>query len=197
MKRADLEKLGLNVEALEKAELSKDVIDQIMELHGKGVQSHKTAAETAQSEAQALQEQIAEANKKIDSFKDLDVDSIKQEADNWKVKAQEAEENHKKAVASLKFDHALSDALVSAKVKNTKAVVALLNRDDLKLSEADGKIIGLDDQLQAIRESDDYLFISDDKKPRIVGASSNQSVVSDSVVAAVRQAAGLTGDTKG
>jgi hypothetical protein len=197
MKRADLEKLGLNVEALEKAELSKDVIDHIMELLGKGVQSHKTAAETAQSEAQALQEQIAEANKKIDSFKDLDVDSIKQEADNWKVKAQEAEENHKKAVASLKFDHALSDALVSAKVKNTKAVVALLNRDDLKLSEADGKIIGLDDQLQAIRESDDYLFISDDKKPRIVGASSNQSVVSDSVVAAVRQAAGLTGDTKG
>jgi hypothetical protein len=60
------------------------------------------------------------------------------------------------------FDFALKDALSGAKAKNPKAVEALLNKDSIKL---DGdKLLGLDDQLKAIKESDSYLFDSEEQQ---------------------------------
>jgi hypothetical protein len=59
------------------------------------------------------------------------------------------------------FDFALKDALSGAKAKNPKAVEALLNKDSIKL---DGdKLLGLDEQLKGIKESDSYLFDSEDQ----------------------------------
>ncbi|MCS4446763.1 phage scaffolding protein, partial [Clostridium botulinum] len=47
-------------------------------------------------------------------------------------------------------------ALKSANVRNTKAVKALLNMDNVKL---DGEnILGLTDQLETLKGSDSYLF---------------------------------------
>jgi hypothetical protein len=60
------------------------------------------------------------------------------------------------------FDFALKDALSGAKAKNPKAVEALLNKESIKL---DGdKLLGLDDQLKAIKESDSYLFNSEQQQ---------------------------------
>jgi hypothetical protein len=60
------------------------------------------------------------------------------------------------------FDFALKDALSGAKAKNPKAVEALLNKDSIKL---DGdKLLGLDEQLKGIKESDSYLFDSEDQQ---------------------------------
>lgn len=57
------------------------------------------------------------------------------------------------------FDHALSSALNGAKVKNTKAVRALLDTKKIKLNG--DKLDGLDEQLKALKESDSYLFEED------------------------------------
>jgi hypothetical protein len=60
------------------------------------------------------------------------------------------------------FDFALKDALTGAKAKNPKAVEALLKKDAIKL---DGdKLLGLDEQLKAIKESDSYLFESEQQQ---------------------------------
>lgn len=73
------------------------------------------------------------------------------------------EETKQKYQAQLEqqaFDHALGNALSGAKVKNTKAVKALLDMDTIKL---DGDTLkGLDEQLNALKESDSYLFESDE-----------------------------------
>jgi len=54
------------------------------------------------------------------------------------------------------FDHKLENTLSGAKVKNTKALRALLDMDTIKL---DGDVLkGLDDQMSALQESDPYLF---------------------------------------
>lgn len=66
------------------------------------------------------------------------------------------------------FDFAIESALRDAKAKNIKAVKANLNVDGLKLS--DDKVIGLDEQLAALKESDSYLFISEnDSSPGLAG----------------------------
>ncbi|MDF2790814.1 MAG: hypothetical protein K0S80_3915 [Neobacillus sp.] len=59
------------------------------------------------------------------------------------------------------FDFTLEKAISSAQAKNPKAVKALLDLDKIKL---DGEsLIGLEDQLTALKTSDGYLFGEDAK----------------------------------
>lgn len=59
-------------------------------------------------------------------------------------------------IAKMQFDYSLEGALKAANVKNTKAVKALLNLDNVKL---DGEnFIGLSDQIESLKKSDAYLF---------------------------------------
>lgn len=85
-------------------------------------------------------------------------------SDEYKKQIADLEEAQKKAQADfekqmtdMKHATALDKALSLAKVKNAKAVKALL--DDSKLVYGDDdKIVGLDEQIKALKESDSYLF---------------------------------------
>ncbi|MBG0770684.1 MAG: phage scaffolding protein [Anaerolineaceae bacterium] len=184
MKREDLKAL----------ELSDEAIDQIMKLHGKDVEDHKASLAQAQQTIGDLQDQVKEAGETIEGFKKLDVDGIKAAADDWKLKAEQAETQANEKIAKLKFDHALDSELTGAKAKNAKAVHALLDMNALKLNEADGSIIGLKDQLEKIKADNDYLFESDTPTPTIVSGASKTQIAEDKVVSAARQAAGLNTD---
>jgi len=188
MKREDLLKLGLTEEALEKAELDKSVIDKIMDLHGKDVEKNKNGLTDAQTTIESLQKQVEEANAQIEKFKSLKPEELQKAADDWKVKYEQAEQDYKNQVSSMKFQHALSDALTGAKVKNPKAVAGLLDMEGLKLDEKDGSILGLDKQLAALQESDSYLFASDEETPKIVTGVKSKSVVGDAFMQSALEA---------
>ena len=181
MKREDLKALGL----------ADDAIDNIMALHGKDIEAHKTKVLASESQINTLTAQVSEANKQIEGFKSLDVDSIKKAADEWKTKATQAEQTAAAQLQALKFDHALESALAGAKVKNTKAVQALLSKDALKFNEADGSIIGLKEQIEKIKSENDYLFADEKPVPKIVAGGKSQTVLDDPVIIAMRNAAGL------
>ncbi|MDY6866622.1 MAG: phage scaffolding protein [Chloroflexota bacterium] len=184
MKREDLKKL------LPEAE--DGVIDQIMALHGRDIEGQKQDLQTAQKTAEDLQTQLTEANETIEGFKKLDPEAIQKQADDWKAKAEQAEQDAKERIAKMKFDHALEDALSGAKAKNPKAVQALLDMDALKLNEADGSIVGLNDQLSKIQEENDFLFDSeDDETPTIVKKSNGGGKNIDSLTSAVLKGAGI------
>src|SRR3989304_3141283 len=150
--------------------------------------SCKASVTAAQAELGTLKTQPAEAGTTIEGFKKLDVDGIKKAADEWKTKAEQAQAEATKQVSALKFDYALNEALTGAKAKNAKAVRALLNAENLKMGD-DGKIVGLTEQLEAIKKDNDYLFDSQTTPlPTIVtGGNGDKSVISDSVVDAARK----------
>jgi len=181
MKREDLEKQGF----------TKEQIDFIMAENGKDIEAQKTKLTTTETELAGLKTQLTEANTQIESFKKLDVEGVKKAADEWKVKYETSAAESAKQLAQVKFDHALEGALVGAKAKDAKSVRAHLDLANLKLNEADGSVVGLEDQLKKIKETHDYLFTSDKELPRVVTRTNNQSVLSDSVVEAARKAAGL------
>lgn len=181
MNKKDLTDLGI----------AEDVADKIFALHGKDIEKYKTLSDTEKQRADGLQTQLIEAGTTIEGFKKLDVEGIKKAADDWKAQAEQAQKDASTQIASLKFDHALDGALTGAKAKNAKAVKALLDMNNLKLNEADGSVIGLDDQLKKVKESNDYLFESDTPTPKIVTGGNNRSVLGDAVVDAARKAAGL------
>ncbi|RJQ42820.1 MAG: hypothetical protein C4545_04075 [Anaerolineaceae bacterium] len=173
MNKKDLEKLGLTADALEKAGLKADVLDEIIVLHGKDIEKHKTDLETAQKEAEGLKTQLTEANKQIESFKSMDIEGVKKSAEEWKTKAEAAEAETKKQVSQLKFNNALDKALADAKVKDVVSVKAHLKMDALKLND-DESILGLKEQLDTLKTEKDFLFESDTKLPKIVLGADNR-----------------------
>ncbi len=183
MKREELEKLGLTAEQ----------IDKIMAENGKDIEKHKTGAETAKSELEAMKVQLGEANKTIEGFKAMNVDQIKASADDYKAKFEQAQKDATAQLQQLKFDHSLDGALGTAKAKNAKAVKALLDMANLKLNEADGSIVGLDDQLKKIKEANDFLFEGEKADPKIVlGGNASSTPPTDPFMSALRKGAGLT-----
>lgn len=96
-------------------------------------------------------EQFNEISKKYSENKDLanELETLR----NEKAELIEKYENWKK---EKEFNYALDSALNSAKCKNTKALKALLDIDSIKYQ--DGKLEGLESQLNALKESDSYLF---------------------------------------
>ena len=164
------------------SERSKTMIDQKF-LESLGVTDESTVQKITetytadikaeQDAATATKTQLDEANKTIQSYKDMDIDGIKQAADDWKTKAEKAKSDADAQISELKFDYALSAALTGARARNSKAVKALLDMDGLKLN--DGKIIGLDEQLSQIKEENGFLFESDEPAPTIVKGTNGGS----------------------
>jgi len=171
--------------------ISEEIADQVVVLHGKDIESHKTRLSTLQTELDGAKTQLTEAGTTIEGFKKLDVDGIKAAADDWKAKAEQAQRDAVAQLSELKFSHALESSLTGAKVKNAKAVQALLSKDALKFNEADGSIIGLKEQLEKIKSENDYLFEDAKETPKIVTGGNSKSVMGDAVATAARKAAGL------
>jgi len=195
MKRDDLIKLLLSEGETDPTAEQKALIDKIMALHGKDIEQHKNDAATAQASVTTLQAQLDKANAQIEDFKKLpDVAAVQKTAEEYKAAAEQAKKDADAQVAMLKFDHALAAALTGAKAKNPAAVRALLKVDDLKLAD-DGKVIGLDDQLTAIKSDNDYLFDAEEgtqPPPKIVAGGQPSSTTSDPLWAAMLKGSGYT-----
>lgn len=153
-------------EFLKGLEISDELIDKIMDEHGKSVEQYKDTAknvDTLNQQITDLKGRLSEANKQIKEFKDMDVDGIQQAAAEWEAKAKQAEKDSEAKIQKLEFDHALEKALTAAKARNTKAVQALLNMDELEFK--DGAIVNLDKQLEGIKKENNYLFEAEAEKP--------------------------------
>jgi len=110
------------------------------------------------NEVKELKKQLEDRDKQL---KDLEGKA----AGNEELKAalQEAQEANKTAAeeweaktAKMQLDFAVERALAKAKARNPKAVKALLDMEVVKL---DGEqVLGLEEQLKKLKESDAYLF---------------------------------------
>lgn len=140
-------------------ELPKEIIDAIMDENGRDIEAVKAKF----SDYDAIKQQLAEASQTIESFKGMDIDAIRKEADGWKAKAEQAEKDAAAKVAEVEFNSRLAAAITGARGRNAKAVMALLDLDALKASkdqEADIKAA-----LEGLKKDSGYLFDSDQTPP--------------------------------
>lgn len=121
-------------------------------------------------EIKALKDQITARDKQL---KDLEPkaagnEELRKELQRLQDENRQASENYEAKVKQLHFDHTLEQTLIGLKARNTKAVKAMLNLENIKL---DGdKFIGLDEQIKTLQQSDAYLF-GEVVKPHIGGPS--------------------------
>ena len=112
----------------------------------------------------ALEKQISQRDEQIEQLKE-DTNA----SDELKSKIEELQEKNEKTKTELqkkleqqKLDSEIDKALLKRKARNPKAVKALLEMD--KVEVTDEGVNGLDEQLESLEESDDYLFEKEDKK---------------------------------
>jgi hypothetical protein len=191
MKREDLKKL-LGDAATD------EVLDSIMGMNGTDIEQYKTKATDLQTQLDAANGQLTEANTAIEGFKKLNPEELQKAADEWKTKFETAQTEAQEQLSQVKFDHALDSALATAKAKNPKAVKALLDMDVLRKAydEKTGAIVNFDEHLKPVKEKETYLFESDKPTPKIVTGGNNRTIQTDAVVDAMRKGAGLPAATE-
>ncbi|WP_050697609.1 phage scaffolding protein [Anaeromassilibacillus senegalensis] len=164
--------------------LTKEIIDAIMEENGKDIEATKKPL----ADYEDVKNQLAKANETINGFKDMDIETVRKEAEDWKQKAEQAEKDAAAKIANMEFQGLLTQAITAAKGKNAKAVTALLDVDTLKASknqEADIKTA-----LEALKKDSGYLFESDQIPPPYAGGTGTQKLIAGPD-AALRAAMGL------
>ena len=105
-----------------------------------------------------LEADIAERDKQLEDLKKAAgaSEELKKQIETLQAENKKASEEWQAKMAQMQLDFAIEKALAAAKAKNPKAVKALLDLEKVKL---DGEqLLGLDDQLKAIQQSDPYLF---------------------------------------
>lgn len=146
MKREFLKELGLTDEQ----------IDKIMAENGGDIQREQEKLNEKVKELEIVNGQLKEANKTIKSYKDMDIDKIKQSSAEW-------EEKYNKAMGDLKTEREsnLLDKLLSAvNTHDADVVKGLLKKEELVFK--DDNVLGLDKQIETLKKDKPYLFKEDE-----------------------------------
>lgn len=155
-------------EFLEGLNLDKETIDSIMSEYGKTTQILRDERDT-------LKTQIDNANKEIQSYKDMDIESIKKSADDWKTKYEEMEANQKvekeKSIREARTNAFFNDVKFAS--ESAKAgVISQFNEKDFKYDEESQKFLCASEWLNDLKEKDAGAFMSDVANPKFTSSPS-------------------------
>ena len=157
------------------------IIEKIISENESDINSTKLCCDT-------LRRQLDEANRRIDEFGSLDYDGIRRLAEDYKEKYRESV----KAAEKMMLENAADSALTAAKARNITAVKALIDFSLLELS--DGKVIGLDEQIDKIKHENPFLFEPDENFPKPVFSGNSGSPGTSVTYASARSIMGLPAD---
>jgi len=144
MKRVFLNDLGLE----------SDVVDAIMKEHGKTLSRR---LEVIEEERDNLQKDIESRDKQIEELKN------NPQIDEESKKQLEKYEKENSQLKQERTDILINQAIISKiakEVHNPETVKKLIDRNGLEVKD-DGTVEGLEDKINALKQSDSYLFTTD------------------------------------
>lgn len=128
------------------AHLSDDLVEQIMAEAGKAKTEMQDTIATLTTERDGLKTQLSDANAAIQSYKDMNIEGIKQSAADWETKYNTDTQALKDQLESIKYGYAVENAVGNLKFTSEsakKAFLAELTAKKLPIQE--GKLLGLED----------------------------------------------------
>ena len=155
--------------------LTEEQVSYVMQENGKDIERVKTkltAAETARDE---YKEQLEAANTTIQSYKDMDIEGIKQSASDWEKKYNDDLKAMQDKLEGQAYDFALKEYVSGYQFTSDlvkEAVIAQLKAQGFKLN--DGKFLGADDFMKQLKEANPSAFADADiKQPKITLPGTN------------------------
>lgn len=102
------------------------------------------------SDMQAKETRIQELTQSVKDFDGVDVKQLQKDVNDWKTK-------YDHDLEETKRDSAIRLAIAKSGTLSEKALMGLLDKDKIKLDK-DGNLTGLDEQIEAIKKEDSFLF---------------------------------------
>lgn len=167
MKKEDLVALGLTDEQAEQVANAsvEELKGYIPKARFDEVNTEKNTLKATLAERDTQLTDLQKASKDSEALNQQIADLIKANAD--------AQTAHDAEIKQLKIDNAIEKALGESGALNSKAVKALLELENVELTE-DGNIKGLDKQIEKLKGADDSKFLfktSEPSNPQLKGAS--------------------------
>lgn len=106
-----------------------------------------------------LKQQVKERDNQLEELRKQAKDSeeLQEQIKELQEKNEETQQEYEDRIQQQRFDHAVEQALMKQEAKNVKAAKALLDTDKISLDD-NGNLIGLEEQVKTLKESDPYLF---------------------------------------
>ncbi|MCY1094259.1 phage scaffolding protein [Bacillus safensis] len=139
--------------------------DQKIDIVSNGQWFPKERFDAVNNEKKELKSQLDERDQQLSTLQKQAKgnEELQNAIEQLQEENKKVSEEYQQKLEKQAFDFALESALRDAKARNIKSVKANLNVEDLKL--AGDKVIGLDEQLAALKESDGYLFETENESP--------------------------------
>lgn len=169
--------------------LEQDVIDKIMAENGKDIAAEKAKTTKAERERDNFKDQLATATASLEKFKDVDPTAMQSEIDKLNQQLKDKDAEYAAKETDRIFSDTIKEAIKTAGGRNEKAVMAMLDMDALKASKNQSEDIKK--ALETVKESDAYLFGSDEPFMNAVGATGGGAGVGGDNLSAIRAAMGL------
>ncbi len=158
MTKEELKTLGLTDEQIEK----------VIEDYGKNYVS-KDQFNAKNDKLKSVEGELTKVKGEIDELQKANANNeeLTKQIETLKAESDKRTADYETKIQKMEIDSIVNTALLGVKAKNTTAVKALLDLTDAKVK--DGKIKGLEEQLQEVVKANPYLF-GDTVKPNGVGA---------------------------
>lgn len=155
--------------------LTEDQVAYVMAENGKDIEKVKTKLTVAETARDEYKEQLESANTTIQSYKDMDIEGIKQSASDWEKKYNDDLKAMQDKLEGQAYDFALKEYVSGYQFTSDlvkEAVIAQLKAQGFKLN--DGKFLGADDFMKQLKEANPSAFADADiKQPKITLPGTN------------------------
>lgn len=138
--------------------LTEEQAKYVMGEHGKTVTTLNSQIATLQQAETDLKGQLSSRDKDLAKLQkdNKDNEELKTQIDTLKNQYKDLEKTSAENLTKIQRESALNALLSESKVKNPKAVAALLDNDTIVFK--DGQLSGAKEQIEALQKSDAYLF---------------------------------------
>ncbi len=141
----------------------------------------KDKFDAKETEITDLKQQLNNANKQIDDFKEMDIDSIKKTADEYRQKFEQAQKEADTKIKEMQYDSDLTEYMKTLKInddvhaENLKKMIK-----EKKLPFENGKLIGGDDVVNMYKEKYPSVFKNEEDIPNISSSTpgTNENFIS-------------------
>lgn len=157
---ATLKQLGIEIPEDKQREVKKALSEQY-----KSVEEHNKTVSKLEDDRDFWKGRAETAEETLKGFEGVDLATIKKELEEWKTKAEGTEKEMNRRLEERDFQDALKTELESVQFTSEaarKSVMSEVMQAGLKVKN--GKILGLSDLLEQIKESDPTAFVDEDKE---------------------------------
>ena len=144
---------------------------------GSGNYVGKEKFDAKETEIAGLKEQLKNANTEIQSYKDMDIESIKQSVTDWETKYNTDTQALQEKLAKKDYEYKVKEKVSNLKFTSEsakKSFMADLIAKDLKIEN--DAILGFDDFVKSYKETDPNAFENEQKPPQFSNGNNSGSV---------------------